>query len=125
MIGTVDGPVFHDAVSTAGKTKDAEFVADVVSRCINKIGAENVVLVVTDNAANCVRAGEPLKCHVGLQSMYVNRMFRPSECMHLSMTFMIHKLWYIPSGILCSIVLLEVVWACVNVVLCGRRTPAR
>ena len=60
MIGTVDGPVFDDAVNASGITKDAQFITDVISRCIDRVGADNVFLVVTDNAANCVRAGEPL-----------------------------------------------------------------
>ena len=57
MIGTVDGPVFCDAEDTSGQTKDAELVADIISKCIDHVGAENVVLVVTDNAANCKIAG--------------------------------------------------------------------
>ena len=59
-IGTVDGPVFDDAVNASGETKDGDFVAKVISRYIDKVGAENAVLVVTDNAANRKRAGETL-----------------------------------------------------------------
>ena len=60
MICTVDGPVFDDAVNASGETKDAVFIADIISRCIERVGADKVVLVVTDNAADCVRADEPL-----------------------------------------------------------------
>ena len=57
MISTVDEPVFHDAVDTSGKTKDAELVASIIAECGEKVGADNVVLVCTDNARNCVKAG--------------------------------------------------------------------
>lgn len=59
MIGTVDGPVFHDAEDTSGKTKDGNLLADIIARCIESVGPENVVLVITDNAKNCVKAGVP------------------------------------------------------------------
>ncbi len=49
--------MFHDAVDTSGKTKNAELIAEIISACIDEIGEENVVLVVTDNAANCKSAG--------------------------------------------------------------------
>jgi hypothetical protein len=55
-IGIVDRPVFHYAVDTAGQAKDAELVSDIIARCIDKVGAEKGALVVTDNAASCVRA---------------------------------------------------------------------
>ena len=46
----------NTAVDTSGQTKDAELVAEIISKCVNQVGPENVVLVVTDNAAHCVRA---------------------------------------------------------------------
>jgi hypothetical protein len=59
MIGSVDGPALHTAVNTLilEKVKDAEMLSDLISRFIKKAGAENVIFVVTDNAANGVKAG--------------------------------------------------------------------
>ena len=37
--------------------KDAQFIADILIQCIQDVGPENVVQVITDNAKNCRAEG--------------------------------------------------------------------
>jgi hypothetical protein len=83
MIGTVDGTVFHDAVDTSGKVKDAELLSDILSRCIEKVGAENVVLVVTDNASNCVKAAV---CFMHTCIHFITEFYRISELAYFELS---------------------------------------
>jgi len=41
---------FLQAIDTIGKTKVATYIADTICEAIEKVGSENVVQVVTDNA---------------------------------------------------------------------------
>lgn len=50
--------VFLEAINTSGKVKDAPYMAATLDRIIEKFGADNVVCVITDSAANCKAAGE-------------------------------------------------------------------
>nr|XP_043613038.1 uncharacterized protein LOC122585009 [Erigeron canadensis] len=52
------GPLFLKAVDCFGETKDRFFIANLMQEVINEIGHENVVQVITDNAANCKAAGQ-------------------------------------------------------------------
>ena len=58
LVATPSGSLFLDAVDTNGKLKDAEYVAGVIIMAIEKVGAANVVAVVTDNAPVCKAAGD-------------------------------------------------------------------
>ena len=51
------GAMFLKAVDCEGQVKDAQFIADILIQCINEVGPQNVVQVVTDNAKNCRAAG--------------------------------------------------------------------
>ena len=51
------GAMFLKAVDCEGQVKDAQFIANILIECINDIGPQNVVQVITDNAKNCRAAG--------------------------------------------------------------------
>jgi hypothetical protein len=61
MINTVNGPVFDRSEDVSGATKNADRLADVMRFTIEDIGPDNVVLVVSDNAANAKAAGKSLE----------------------------------------------------------------
>ena len=50
--------MFIKAVNCAGEVKDKHFIAKLMQEVIDEVGHQNVVQVVTDNAANCKAAGE-------------------------------------------------------------------
>ncbi|GAA0183833.1 hypothetical protein LIER_31180 [Lithospermum erythrorhizon] len=45
-------------VNCFGEVKDRFFIADLMKEVINEVGHQNVVQIITDNAANCKAAGE-------------------------------------------------------------------
>ena len=47
------GAMFLKAVDCEGQVKDAQFIANILIQCIQDIGPQNVVQVITDNANNC------------------------------------------------------------------------
>ena len=47
------GAMFLKVVDCEGQVKDAQFIADILIQCIQDVGPENVVQVITDNAKNC------------------------------------------------------------------------
>jgi Protein of unknown function (DUF 659) len=51
------GSAFVKAVDTSGHVKDAAYIAELICSSIEDVGVENVVQVVTDNAAVCAAAG--------------------------------------------------------------------
>ncbi|XP_010462861.1 PREDICTED: uncharacterized protein LOC104743486 [Camelina sativa] len=51
------GPMMLRAINTHGETKTGEMIAELIIDCIKEVGHESVIQVVTDNAANCVKAG--------------------------------------------------------------------
>ncbi|KAL0227493.1 hypothetical protein RCL1_003637 [Eukaryota sp. TZLM3-RCL] len=57
LIATEHGSCFVDNVDSSGKSKTADYVAEVIIDHINKVGEENVILVITDNASECKAAG--------------------------------------------------------------------
>ncbi|KAL0211794.1 hypothetical protein RCL1_005420 [Eukaryota sp. TZLM3-RCL] len=57
LIATEHGSCFVDNVDTSGKSKTADYVAEVIIDHINKVGEENVIQVITDNASECKAAG--------------------------------------------------------------------
>ncbi|CAI9297917.1 unnamed protein product [Lactuca saligna] len=58
MATSCNGPLFLKAVNCFGEVKDRFFIAELMKEVINEIGHENVVQIITDNAANCKAAGE-------------------------------------------------------------------
>lgn len=50
------GATFLNSVDSSGETKDASYIATVISAAIEKVGSDNIVQVITDNAANCKAA---------------------------------------------------------------------
>jgi hypothetical protein len=50
---TEDGPMFLRAINTEGISKTKEYIAEKMLAVIDEVGAQNVVQVITDNAANC------------------------------------------------------------------------
>ncbi|KAL0225408.1 hypothetical protein RCL1_003320 [Eukaryota sp. TZLM3-RCL] len=57
LIATEHGSCFVDNVDTSGKSKTSDYVAEVIIDHINKVGEENVIQVITDNASECKAAG--------------------------------------------------------------------
>ncbi|PWA67780.1 HAT dimerization domain, Ribonuclease H-like domain protein [Artemisia annua] len=58
MATSGNGPLFLKAVNCFGEVKDRFFIADLMKEDINEIGNQNVVQIITDNAANCKAAGQ-------------------------------------------------------------------
>ncbi|KAJ6842503.1 uncharacterized protein M6B38_301855 [Iris pallida] len=52
-----NGPMFLNAVNTKGKVKDESYIASILVKAIQEVGAQNVVQVVTDSAPVCRSAG--------------------------------------------------------------------
>eukprot|EP00267_Zea_mays_P045970 XP_020398306.1 uncharacterized protein LOC103634671 [Zea mays] len=50
---TEDGTMFLRAINTEGISKTKEYIAEKMLAVIDEVGAQNVVQVITDNAANC------------------------------------------------------------------------
>jgi len=55
-IDAVLGATFLNSEDSTGQTKDAPYIAKHICKAIELVGAENVVQVITDNAANCKAA---------------------------------------------------------------------
>ncbi|XP_057250027.1 uncharacterized protein LOC104907630 [Beta vulgaris subsp. vulgaris] len=53
-----NGPIFLKAVNCFGEVKDKYFIANLMKEVIQEVGHQNVVQIITDNAANCKGAGE-------------------------------------------------------------------
>ncbi|XP_052620859.1 uncharacterized protein LOC128126784 [Lactuca sativa] len=58
MATSGNGPLFLKAVNCFGEVKDRFFIVELMKEVINEIGHENIVQIITDNAANCKAAGE-------------------------------------------------------------------
>ncbi|XP_021754738.1 uncharacterized protein LOC110720041 [Chenopodium quinoa] len=58
MATSGNGPMFLKAVNCFGQVKDKFFIASLMKEVILEVGHENVVQIITDNAANCKGAGE-------------------------------------------------------------------
>jgi hypothetical protein len=56
LLVTPAGATFLNSVDSSGETKDAPYIAKCISTSIDKVGPDNVVQVITDNAANCKAA---------------------------------------------------------------------
>jgi Protein of unknown function (DUF 659)/hAT family C-terminal dimerisation region len=56
LLVTPAGGTFLNSVDSSGETKDAPYIAQIISQAIEKVGPDKVVQVVTDNAANCKAA---------------------------------------------------------------------
>ncbi len=57
LMVTPKGEKFLENVNTSGDTKDADFIAQVVGKAIEDVGAEIVVQVCMDSAAVCKAVG--------------------------------------------------------------------
>ncbi|KAH7557045.1 hypothetical protein JRO89_XS11G0035900 [Xanthoceras sorbifolium] len=57
MAVSESGPMFLRAVNCEGEYKDKHFIANLLIESIREIGPQNVVQVITDNAAACKAAG--------------------------------------------------------------------
>jgi hypothetical protein len=57
MAASESGPMFLKAINCEGEFKDKFHIANLLTNCIQEIGPENVVQVVTDNAPVCKSAG--------------------------------------------------------------------
>jgi len=61
LMVTPKGEKFLESVNTSGDTKDANFIAQVVGKAIEDVGAKIVVQVCMDSAAICKAAGRKLE----------------------------------------------------------------
>ena len=57
MVVTEGGPMFLKAVDCSGEVNDKFFIFGLLKEVILEVSPENVVQVITDNAANCRAAG--------------------------------------------------------------------
>ncbi|GMI75200.1 hypothetical protein like AT1G79740 [Hibiscus trionum] len=53
MATSGNGPMFLKAVNCFGEVKDKFFIANLMKEVIDEVGHQNVVQIITDNAANC------------------------------------------------------------------------
>ncbi|KAK8516369.1 hypothetical protein V6N12_068976 [Hibiscus sabdariffa] len=53
-----NGPMFLKAVNCFGEVKDKFSIANLMKEVIDEVGHQNVMQIITDNAANCKGAGE-------------------------------------------------------------------
>nr|XP_020194526.2 uncharacterized protein LOC109780341 [Aegilops tauschii subsp. strangulata] len=60
VVHSAHGVCFSDSVDCSGDRKDGKYIFDLVDKCIEEIGEENVVQVVTDNASVNVSAASML-----------------------------------------------------------------
>ncbi|CAM8978945.1 unnamed protein product [Rhodiola kirilowii] len=58
MATSGSGPMFLKAVNCFGEVKDKFFIARLMKEVINEVGDQNVVQIITDNAAKCKGAGD-------------------------------------------------------------------
>ena len=52
--------MFLRSIDASSRVKNAKFLCETIEEVIREVGEENVVQVVTDNAANYVAAGKNL-----------------------------------------------------------------
>ena len=57
MAVTESGPMFLKAINCEGEVKDKFFISNLIKETIMEVGSQNVVQVITDNAAVCKAAG--------------------------------------------------------------------
>ncbi|PWA76506.1 hypothetical protein CTI12_AA232910 [Artemisia annua] len=89
MATSGNGPLFLKAVNCFGEVKDRFFIADLMKEFINEIGNQNVVQIITDNAANCKVAGQLIEgefphiywtpCVVHTLNLAVKNIFSPNN----------------------------------------------
>ena len=60
VVHSAHGVCFLDSVECSSARKDGKYIFDLVDKCIEDIGEENVVQVVTDNASVNVAAASLL-----------------------------------------------------------------
>jgi len=60
VVHSAHGVLFLDSVDCSAVKKNGKYIFDLVDRCIEDIGEENVVQVVTDNASVNVAAASLL-----------------------------------------------------------------
>ncbi|GJR32064.1 hAT dimerization domain, ribonuclease H-like domain protein [Tanacetum coccineum] len=58
MATSENGPMFIKAINCMGEFKSKEFIANLMKEVIYETGHQNVVQIITNNAANCKGAGE-------------------------------------------------------------------
>ncbi|CAI9289025.1 unnamed protein product [Lactuca saligna] len=89
MATSGNGPLFLKAVNCFREVKNSFFIAELMKEVINEIGHENVVQIITDNAANCKAAGEIIKsqfphiywtpCVVHMLNLALNNICSPGN----------------------------------------------
>jgi hypothetical protein len=60
LVVTDKGPMFVDCVDTTGHVKDGPYICEQLKAAISKVGAENIVQLITDSAPNVKSGGEML-----------------------------------------------------------------
>lgn len=61
LLVTPAGATFLGSVDSSGQVKDADFIAEVITTAITKVGPHQVVQVITDSAANCKASWKIIK----------------------------------------------------------------
>lgn len=60
LVNSPDGTFFGGSVDASSQIQDANMLFDLFDKKVCEIGEDNVIQLVTDNAANCKKAGELL-----------------------------------------------------------------
>ena len=60
MVYSKGNTIFLKSVDSSGEKKEHEYIYKLLKGVIREVGERNVVQVVTDNAANYVKAGKKL-----------------------------------------------------------------
>ncbi|CAM8978732.1 unnamed protein product [Rhodiola kirilowii] len=61
LVHSPKGPVFLESIDVSDKTKDAQQIFKFLDSMVERVGEENVIQVVSDNASNYVAAGKLLE----------------------------------------------------------------
>ena len=70
--------MFLRSIDVSSHVKNAKFLSEAIEEVIREVGEENVVQVVTDNAANYVAAGKILTSNF-LSSTSRDKFKKPSK----------------------------------------------
>ncbi|CAM8990581.1 unnamed protein product [Rhodiola kirilowii] len=61
LVHSPKGPVFLESIDVSDKTKDAQQIFSLLDSMVERVGEENVIQVVSDNASNYVAVGKLLE----------------------------------------------------------------
>ena len=72
VVHSAYGIYFLDSVDCSAEKKDGRYIFDLVDRCIEELGVQNVVQVVTDNARANLRIKIAFSFHLYIAKWWLN-----------------------------------------------------